>query len=194
MAVNNGFVIQLLWPNFGSHTFTAHTSFFPQLLYIARVQIVPRDRYNFIMRVFLHIEILDNIWIDIETSTRCRQLTYISMNQQSKSRVDVNGNKRQTSRAGMSAGSRRSCIFLLPESSFSLFLLPQVPVLEFYFLGWSFQEATIWVLLTIMLCLVELFLGRLTIQSFQLFSGSVRFVLFSHMILLCVRTRVRRTS
>ena len=186
MAVNSGFMIQVLWPNFGSHTFTAHTSFFPQLLYISRVQTVPRDRYNFIMRVFLHIEILDNIWIYIEVSTRCRQLTYISMKQHSKSRADRNVNKRQASRAGMSAGSWRFCMFLLPESSFLLFLLPQVPVLEFYFLGWSYQEATIWVLLTIMLCLVELFLERLTIQSSQLFSGCCELCLvFSHDTSVC---------
>ena len=117
---------------------------------------------------------------------RVRQLTYISMNQHSKSRADVNGNKRQASRAGMSGGSQRSCRFLLPESSFLLFLLLQVPFLEFYFLGWSDQEVTIWVWMTIMLCLVELFLERLTIQSFQLLSGCCEFCfVFSHDTSVC---------
>ena len=99
---------------------------------------------------------------------------------------DVNGNKRQASRAGMSGGSLRSCRFLLPESSFLLFLLPQVPFSEFYFLGWSYQEVTIWVLMTIMLCLVELLLERLTIQSFQLLSGCCEFCfVFSHDTSVC---------
>ena len=86
----------------------------------------------------------------------------------------------------MSGGSLRSCRFLLPESSFLLFLLPQVPFSEFYFLGWSYQEVTIWVLMTIMLCLVELLLERLTIQSFQLLSGCCKFCfVFSHDTSVC---------